>query len=131
MTVPVNMARLRGETERFGSVAFLLTVSDDGRPHAVSVPVAWAGDDLVAEAGRRTARNAVARPAVSVLWPPFEPGGYSLIVDGEAGVSVLDDPGREGGRVVVRPTAAVLHRSPAGPDGQGACGSDCVPVLRP
>jgi len=106
-------------------------VSDDGRPHAVSVPVAWAGDDLVAETGRRTARNAVARSAVSVLWAPLEPGGYSLIVDGEAGVSTLDDPGREGGRIAVRPSAAVLHRSAAGPDGLGACGSDCEPVMRP
>ena len=131
MTVPVSIERLREETDRFGPVAFLLTVSDDGRPHAVSVPVAWAGEDLVAETGRRTARNASARPAVSLLWGPVEPGGYSLIVDGDAAVTPVDDPDREGGRIAVRPTTAVLHRSAAGPDGQGACGSDCVPVLKP
>lgn len=127
MTVPVSLDRLHEQTEIFGALAYLLTVSDDGRPHAVSVPVAWQDGELVADTGRRTAKNAAARANVSLLWAPVEVGGYSLIVDGTATVTVED--GNEGGKVAVRPTTAVLHRSAAGPDGAGACGSDCVPVF--
>lgn len=125
--MPVSLERLREETAAYGQAAFLLTVSDDGRPHAVSVAVVWDGEDLVAATGRRTARNAAARPQISLLWSPIEAGGYSLIVDGTASVEAGDD----GGRVAVRPSNAVLHRSAAGPDGEGACGSDCVPVFKP
>jgi hypothetical protein len=61
---------------------------------------------------------------VSLLWPPNEPGGYSLIVDGAAAPS--DD-----GRIAVTPTRAVLHRPAAGSDASSpGCGADCVPILR-
>jgi hypothetical protein len=73
--------------------------------------------------GSRSARNVAARPEVSLLWPPFEPGGYSLISDG-----VVRDLGDE--RVAFAPTRAVLHRpavEPVAKDGS-ACTSDCVPL---
>jgi hypothetical protein len=73
--------------------------------------------------GRRTTSNAIDRPAVSLLWPPIEPGGYSLIVDGEARVTT----GPDGAGIVVTPATAVLHRSAAAPEGAaGDCSSDCV-----
>lgn len=126
MTVPVALDQLRDEVERFGAAAFLLTVSDDGRPHAVSAVLAWAGSELSAVAGRRTSANATARPMVTLLWPPHEPGGYNLIVDGDATVA--------GDTIIVAPTKAVLHRSaPAPADGPAAstCGSDCIPLNAP
>ncbi|MDQ2883923.1 MAG: hypothetical protein M3Y48_22910 [Actinomycetota bacterium] len=55
-----------------------------------------------------------------MVWPPADPGDYSLIVDGVG--SMRDD------ELAVAPTRAVLHR-PAPPrttpTGDG-CESDCV-----
>ena len=82
MSVPVDLPGLKTQSEQFGPLAYLVTVNEDGRPHVVSAVVAWDGDDLVAGAGRRTGANVSARPAVTVLWPPYEDGGYSLLVDG-------------------------------------------------
>jgi hypothetical protein len=113
MSVGVELERLHDEVTRFGSAPYLLTVSDDGRPHATAVTISWDGDALVAGVGRRSAANAQSRPAVSLLWPPVDTDGFSLIVDGAAEV--------DGENVKVRPDAAVLHRQRA--DGPG---SDCV-----
>lgn len=108
----------------YGLQPYLLTVTGDGRPHAVAVTVRWEGDSLAMAVGRRTAANATERPDVTLLWPPPERGGYSLIVDGGAKADAE-------GHLHVVPSAAVLHR-PAPPDeggGSGAgCGSDCVPI---
>lgn len=122
MSVPVSLERLRAAVEERGWRAYVLTVSDDGRAHAVEVALHWAADALVGEVGRRTAANAVARPAVSLLFPVRSDGDYSLIVDGTAAVG----PQR---RLVVTPTKAVLHRPAAAPDPGAACGADCVPLL--
>jgi hypothetical protein len=124
MSKPVALEQLRSETTRFALAPYLLTVSDDARPHAVAVAVAWEGDALAMEVGKRSASNAGARPQVSVLWPPNQPGGYSLIVDGSAAPA-------GGGRVVVTPTRAVLHRPAAGTEVTAAgCSADCKPILR-
>ena len=135
MSMSVELDRVRAEATERGPGAFLLTVTDDGRPHVVAVSVGWDEGALVMSAGRTSVRNAGGRPGVTVLWPPSEPGGYSLIVDGTA-TAVPNDAG-DGGRVTVVVARAVLHRpavSPAnGADGgvsDEACGSDCVPLLR-
>jgi hypothetical protein len=107
--------------------AYLLTVSDDGRPHAVAVTPQLVERELVATVGRRSATNVAARPhATSLVWPPSEVGGYSLIVDGTARV--------EGESVHLVAAKAVLHRpapEPAGGLPDGACGSDCRPIGAP
>ena len=120
MSIPVGLDELAAQIDVFGSTPYLLTVSDDGRAHAVSVAVAWSDGGLSCNVGKRTAANAANRSNVSLLWPPHEPGGYSLIVDGEAA--------SDGGAVIVRPAKAVLHRSAAAPDPASACTSDCVPI---
>jgi hypothetical protein len=122
MSVKVELGRLREELDGFGPAAYLLTVTGDGRPHAVAVAPGWDGDDLVVDTGTGSAGNAGERPRVTLLWPPREPGGYSLIVDGVATVT----PGDVAGRVALQPTSAVLHR-PA-PDRPGD--SDCVRLLK-
>src|SRR4051794_38182527 len=118
MSVKVELDRLREELDGFGRQAYLLTVTGDGRPHAVAVAPAWEGDDLVVETGTGSAANAGERPRVTLLWPPQDAGGYSLIVDGSAR--------SDGIRVSVSPSSAVLHR-PA-PDRPGD--SDCVRLLK-
>lgn len=122
MSIPVALDDLRAAIAERGGAAYLLTVSDDGAPHAVHVAVAWDGDRLVADVGRRTAANAAARPRVSLLWPVGDGGDYSLIVDGTAGV--------DGRRVHVTPTHAILHRAATGAAPASAtCDADCVPLL--
>jgi hypothetical protein len=113
MSVGVELDRLHEEVARFGARPYLLTVSDDGRPHATSVTVAFEGDALVAGVGRRSAANVLDRPAISMLWSPIDDGGFSLIVDGTGSV--------DGEQVTLRPEKAILHRQRA--DGPG---SDCV-----
>ena len=123
MSVAVELDRLREETARYGTTAYLLTTGDDGRPHAVAAAVRWEGDRLMLTAGNRTRRNVEARPLVSLLWPPSEPGGYTLIVDAEA--TVVDDG------VSALPSRGVLHRPGPAPPDRPSCTSDCVPILEP
>ena len=131
MSIPVELADLRAEAST-RPYAYLLTVSDDGRPHSVAVQPAFDGGALLADVGGRTQRNVGARPLVALVWPPVEAGGYSLIVDCEGAVE---------GESAVRlsPTKAVLHRpapaNSAAATGEGvdaaeagSCGSDCVAV---
>ena len=118
---------LRAAIDERGPRAYLLTVSDDGSPHAVHVPIGWNGDVLVADVGTRSAVNAAARPSVSLLFPVRDAGDYSLIVDGTAAVA-----SGEGGRLVrITPTRAVLHRQATVPDSSSSCTADCVPLLGP
>jgi hypothetical protein len=127
MSIPVALEKLRAEAERYGAAPFLLTVSDDGRPHSVSVAASWRDGAIVAKAGKRSTANVSARRLVSLLWAPIEPGGYSLIVDGDGAI----EGAGEGTCVVIRPTRGVLHRPAASPAMVPAgCSADCVPLLR-
>jgi hypothetical protein len=121
MSIAVSLDRLREEAARFGQTPYLLTVGDDQRAHATAVTVEWQDDELVMSVGARSARNATARPEVSLLWPPFEPGGYSLISDG-----AVRDAGDE--QLAFAPTRAVLHRPAVGPPPREGCTADCVPL---
>ena len=107
MSIPVATDAIATELERYGDVAFLVTVGEDGRPHTVSVRVELQSGALRAAAGRSTAANAERTGTATVLWPPVtaEPR-YSLIVDGTATVEQADDAAT----VVVVPTRAVQHR---------------------
>jgi len=117
---------LRAEIARFGAAPYLLTQGDDGRPHAVAVSIEWQGDRILANCGARSAANVAARPLLSLLWPPIEPGGYGLFVDGEGRVI---GSGAET-RISVTPTRGVLQR-PGRPatSTAGGCSSDCIPLL--
>jgi Pyridoxamine 5'-phosphate oxidase len=127
MSIPVSLDRLRAAIAERAASAYVLTVSDDGRPHAVHAPVRWEGDALAADVGRRTAANAAARPGVSLLYGVRADGEYSLIVDGTAAVARAGD----GQRLLVTPTKAVLHRPAPAPDpANAACDADCKPLLR-
>jgi len=125
MSVPVPLDGLRAAIAQRGGGAYILTVSDDARPHAAYVTVRWDGDVLVAGVGKRSAANAAARPGVSLLYPVRTEGDYSLIVDGSAAV---ESPAG-GPRLRITPAKAVLHRPATEPDPASACGADCVPLL--
>lgn len=101
MSIGVELADLR---ERVGELgfAYVLTISDDERPHVVATRPAWDGDELVLSIGRGSTANAAARPQITLCYPPVEEGGYSLIVDGAATV--------DGDSIRFAPSSAVLHR---------------------
>lgn len=106
MSVRVEPADLPGEVAARGA-GYLLTSVMDSRPHAAHLRFEVAAADgqveLRAAAGETSRANCRQRSAVTVLWPPAEAGGYSLIVDGEAR---LDGDGH----VIVTVVSAVLHR---------------------
>jgi hypothetical protein len=62
---------------------------------------------------------------VSLLYPVRSEGDYSLIVDGTAVVESTKD----GQRILVTPTKAVLHRPAVVPDPTSSCTADCVPLF--
>jgi len=121
MSVSVELDEVRQQVAQCTSCAYLLTVTDDGRPHAVSVSADWDGDHLVARVGRHSAANAGARPRLSLLWPEAGRPGYALIVDGVAEIRAEG----EAFHLLLRPTGAVLHRTPD-PESDGP---SCIPVL--
>jgi hypothetical protein len=126
MSIPVRLEGLRAAVAERGNGAYVLTVSDDGRPHAVHAAVCWEGDVLAVEVGRRSAANAAARASVSLLFPVRADGDYSLIVDGTAAVK----PVAGGQRLLVTPAKAVLHRPAPAPDPAAApCEADCIPLF--
>ena len=126
MSIPVPLEALRAAIAERGASAYVLTVSDDARPHAVHAAVVWDGDRLVAEVGKRSLANAGVRPSVSLLYSVRMPGDYSLIVDGTAVVAAHQD----GHRMLITPTRAVLHRAAAEPNPASPCEADCVPLLK-
>jgi hypothetical protein len=106
--------------------AYLITVDDGCRVHTVTVEPKLREATLdVGLIGGHTRENLAHRADVTLLWPPTEPGGYSLIVDGRAETS---DAAEGTARLGIVPTRALLHRD-ADPDSPGAakgCLHDCV-----
>jgi hypothetical protein len=78
--------------------------------------------------GGRTTKNLANRNDVTLLWPPREPGGYSLIVDGRAEVT---EAGEDTIRLDVVPTRALLHRNADSPSAAKGCLHDCVVFSEP
>lgn len=123
MSIPVDTTRLATVLDDFG-VGYLLSTSADGRVKVVTVEPSVDGDRLVVEhPGKGSTGNIAQNPIVTVLFPPGELRGYSLIVDGTA--EVVDEVAS------ITPTAAVLHRPAAHADGPtipGSCAHDCQPI---
>jgi hypothetical protein len=111
----------------YGHQAYLLTVAKDG-PHTSNVTIELRGSKIDCNVGISAAKNIAREPNVSLFWPPTEPGGYALIVNGTAasehrlaGVAVAE----------ITLTKSVLHRPGPKPDGSdGPCASDCRRLTR-
>lgn len=111
---------------------YLVTVGADGHVKAVTVePRVEDGVVVVDGPGKGSTANIADRPAVTLILPPAQPRGFTLLVDGTA--EVVDGPD---GRALITPTTAVLHRparhADGGPTGGTTggtdCGHDCTPV---
>ena len=81
---------------------YLVTVTEAGQTRLLAVPTRFESGHLVAPAGAGTRANAEARSQVTMVFPPADGHGYSLIVDGAA--TVGDDVVR------MSPVWAVRHR---------------------
>lgn len=102
MSVVVDLADLPQQLRGFDR-GYLLT-SRDGLVKAVSVRAsADGGTLLVVTPGRGSVANVGTNPAVTLLFPPLENPGMTLLVDGTAAV--------EGDDVRITPTGAVLHKA--------------------
>ena len=111
----------------YGHEAYLLTVATDG-PHTSHVTVELRGSRIDCNVGMSAARNIAHEPNVSLFWPPTEPGGYALIVNGTA----ASEHRLAGGTLAeITLTKSVLHRRGPKPDGSdGPCASDCRRLTR-
>lgn len=102
MSVKVDLAELARVLADFDT-AYLISVGGTGRAKVISIKLRVDGDTLTAlNDSRGTAANLAENAGVTVLCPPREPGGLSLLVDGTA--STED----EGFRIVAE--HAILHR---------------------
>ncbi|GAB3254831.1 pyridoxamine 5'-phosphate oxidase family protein [Nocardioides dilutus] len=123
MSIPVDVGDLGKALEGFGA-GYLVTVSAAGSAKVVTVePTVTDGAVRVTAPGRGTLANLAGNPAVTLVLPPLEQRGFTLLVDGTAEA--------DGDDVRITPSAAVLHRPAAHADGPPApdgCGHDCHPV---
>jgi hypothetical protein len=120
MSVKVDLDQLADVLADF-AFAYLITVGNDYQARTVAVDPVLRDDVLdVGTVGGGTRRNLAAHDGVTLLWPPREPGGYTLIVDGRGLLSA------DGAPLRVVPSHAVLHR-PATP-AAAASADDCIPL---
>ena len=122
MSIPVDLTELVRVLDSF-DYAYLTTTDGHCQAHVVAVaPVVDQDCLMIADVGRRSRANAAAHPQVTLVWPPADRSGYTLIVDATCTTA-------EAASVRVVPTRAVLHRpAPPKPVATSGCGSDCVEV---
>ena len=129
MSIPVELPDLATALQDFGA-GYLMTTTG-GTVKVVTVePVVQDGVLLVRRPGKGTVRNLAENAAATLIFPPREPKGFTLLVDGTGEV--------EGDDVRVTPASAVLHRpgihadGPPPPPSAGeqtdSCANDCAPI---
>jgi hypothetical protein len=112
---------------QYGRQAYLLTVGKDG-PHTSHVSVDLRGNVIGCAIGASAAKNIAREPHVSLFWPPSEPGGYAMIVNGTA--TRRGDP-TSATMAEITLTKSVFHRpGPKPADSDGPCASDCRRITR-
>ncbi len=124
MSVKVDLDQLAGALADF-TFAYLVTVDDNFHAHTVAVdPVLTDGVIDVGPIGKSTHKNVADHDGVTLVWPPREPSGYTLIVDGRGQPIDADTV------LKVVPSRAVLHRpaAPESPATATGCLHDCVPL---
>ena len=122
-----DLGRLRTEAETLDTTPYLITVASDLRPHCSVVRPRWdpAGGLVVTAPSKwRDTENAGHRE-VTLLWPPADADGYTLIVDGTA---ATQEDG-SGLQLRISPSRAVFHRPEQAGRPGSPCTSDCIQIL--
>lgn len=118
------MTTLHEAIAEYVADAYLLTMSTDG-PHTSHVSVAQDGKCLTCALSKSAARNIDDQPNVSLLWPPLEKGGYSIVINARAAKTEAD----YGPVARLELTKAVFHRPGTRTEpGEGPCPSDCKTI---
>lgn len=132
MSIPIDLDRLATALHDFGA-GYLVTSGDDGRAKVVTVDPVVEDATILLPPSKGSARNLAANPTATLVFPPTEPKGYTLLVDGTASV----DPAATEGAIRFTAETAVLHRPaahgdgpppPAGAGDQTGCENDCRPA---
>ena len=112
MSVAVTIQQLPTAIAAQIGWCYLLTTSDLALPRILAIAPTWDTDGatLLASVSAGTAASVTARPTVTLLYPPAQPTGMSLIVDGTATIEPSDD----GPALRFTPVTAVLHRPAPG-----------------
>jgi hypothetical protein len=124
VSIPVQIDDLARTMADYES-GYLLT-NRDGRTRVVTVEPAVVGDHVVIEGpGNGSRANLAENPHCTLVFPPAERHGYTLLVDGTATVT--------GETLAMQPATAVLHRparhaDDAAPGTSADCENDCRPV---
>ena len=114
------MQTLASAISEYGTLAYLLTSAPDG-PHTSHVIVRQDGAILRFALDGTGRRNAEENANVSLLWPPRDSGGYSIIVNG-----VLELEAENSAKVTV--SKSVFHRPGQSTREDSPCRSDCLPL---
>jgi len=101
MSIPVKLEEL-GHALEGHDLVYLLTVGPDG-VKVLGVTARFDGTDVViATSSPGTTRNLASNANVTILCPPRDPRGYSLVIDGTGRA--------EGDGFRVTPASALMHR---------------------
>ena len=127
MSMPVTAGEVAARLEEYGTSAFLVTVGDDGSPKVVHLALVWEGNSsggsFRCTPGGGTLRNLAVSGPVTLVFPPAEPGGHSMLIDGTGRVAGASDelPGTDD-LVRIDFGGGVLHRpAPDAPGDQVHC----------
>ena len=125
VSIPVRIEDLAQALAEYDT-SYLLT-NHSGRTKVVTVEPTVSGDRILAHGvGHGSSANLAENPQCTLLFPPAERHGYTLLIDGTGTVTE--------GILAMEPTTAVRHRPAAHADGPPAlgaaadCVNDCLPI---
>ena len=127
MSIPVTAKDVHKTIKEYGSSTYLISATADNHPHVANLTFAIDKNDLIFTVGKRGTKNLESCPQVTMLWPPRDLGGYSLIIDGVA--LKQEDLDGSGSIWKISFDSGILHRpaqDPANTD--PSCGSDCQTI---
>ena len=127
MSIPVAAKDILTTIKEYGSSTYLVSTTVDNHPHVANLTFVIDKNDLIVTVGKRGTKNLENCPKVTLLWPPKELGGYSLIIDGIA--SKHENIGGSGSVWKISFDSGILHRPAQSPvDDDPSCGSDCQTI---